>query len=311
MKYKNKKPLVSVIIPCYNGEKFIGEAIESVLNQTYKNWELIIVDDGSTDGSKAVIKPFLKDPRIKLVEHEQNRGIPAARNTGIKVSSGKYIALLDVDDRWDPNKLELQIGLFLEKGKDVGLVFSNIKVINSKGEVIKKKRKGIKLHTSKMKNLEHLFFNNFIPSVTAVFQRNCIEKVGLFDEKILWGGDDHDFWLRIASKFNFAYLNKVLAIRREHSANFSQTERMIKGEMKLVDKVVKKYPFLKKFELQKRALLTYNLGRYKHLTGSFNEARSLYLKAISYCPTCSLKFYLAYFLTLLKIKFDRGYKKER
>src|SRR5262245_13613113 len=100
-----QNPLVSVIIPCYNREKLVGETIESVLNQTYQNFEVIVVNDGSTDGTEEAIKRYTSDVRIHYLKHEVNKGIPTARNTGIKHAQGEYVAFLDSDDLFLPDKL--------------------------------------------------------------------------------------------------------------------------------------------------------------------------------------------------------------
>ena len=117
---------VSVITPMYNCEKFISETIESVLNQTYTNWEMIIIDDCSTDKSKQIVKQYIeRDKRIRLIALNENSGAAVARNKGIEVSSGRFIAFLDGDDLWEPNKLEKQIQFMTEK--NIGFSFSNIR----------------------------------------------------------------------------------------------------------------------------------------------------------------------------------------
>ena len=122
---------VSIIIPLYNGNKYIYETILSVFEQTYSYYEIIIVDDGSIDDSYALIEKWVKDGRVKY-HYQKNRGVAEARNTGIRVSSGELIALLDQDDRWLPNKLSLQVE-YLQKHPSVGLVHSDIRFINESG----------------------------------------------------------------------------------------------------------------------------------------------------------------------------------
>ncbi len=300
-----KGPMVSVIIPSYNGERFIGEAIESVLNQTYQNFEIIIVDDGSTDGSKSVIKPFLWDPRIKFVEHGQNKGIPSARNTGIKMSKGEFVAFLDQDDLWLPEKLERQIAVFERSPSNVGLVFSNINIVNivnGKGAAKEYPLRGhVPLHINELSPqevLKALFLHNFIPMVTVLVRREYINKVGLLDETIRGGADDYDLCLRLAAECKIEYLDIPLAVRRIHGANYSSVELFFKDNLLITNKMLAQAPFLAGLKKKRLATLYYDLGRYYQLEGSFNCARSALWKAIEYRPL-RIKPFLAILLSLL------------
>ncbi|MCD4689923.1 glycosyltransferase [bacterium] len=110
----DKTPRVSVIIPCYGGERFVVAAVESVLAQTEPRVEVIVVDDHSPDGSRAVLEPLLSNPRVRLLTHNENRGIAAARNTGLRTSDAEFIGFLDQDDLWLPGKIELPLGVFAD-----------------------------------------------------------------------------------------------------------------------------------------------------------------------------------------------------
>jgi len=122
-------PRVSVVIPCYNGKRFISDAIESVLRQTWEDFELVIVDDGSVDTSVDIIKRYLRDDRVRLIQHDSNRGIAAARNTGIQNATGDYIGFLDQDDLWREDKLAVQLGRSEYKiGDRVDVVFSDVNI---------------------------------------------------------------------------------------------------------------------------------------------------------------------------------------
>jgi len=110
-------PKVSIVVPTYNRADFLPKAIQSVLNQTYRDWEMIIVDDGSTDNTEEVVKGY-KEERIRYIVHKYNLGLSAARNTGIKNSRGKYIALLDSDDEWFPEKISCQINIFQKRDSE-------------------------------------------------------------------------------------------------------------------------------------------------------------------------------------------------
>jgi len=128
-----KNPTVSVIISTYNRAHLIGRAIQSVLNQTYQDFEVIVVDDGSTDNTEEIVKSF-NDPRIRYIRHEKNKGAAAARNTGIKAARGKYIAFQDSDDEWLPEKLEKQMKVFENAPPEAGVVYTDMQRINEDGE---------------------------------------------------------------------------------------------------------------------------------------------------------------------------------
>lgn len=136
MEEKKDEPLISIVMPNYNGSLFVAKAINSVLKQSYKNWELIVVDDSSTDNSPALIQEFVKnDLRIALVFMEKNSGVSSVRNTGIQLAKGKYIALIDNDDTWESDKLERQLRI-AEEGAE--LVYCSYDLINESDQPIKK-----------------------------------------------------------------------------------------------------------------------------------------------------------------------------
>ncbi|MEP5945592.1 MAG: glycosyltransferase, partial [Balneola sp.] len=205
------KGLVSIITPVYNGQDFLERSIKSVLAQTYENWELFLIDDGSSDNSVQIIEHYLEDDRIKLLRNELNSGIPATRNKGIENSNGEFIALLDQDDEWLPHKLEKQVNRFLEIDDSFGLIYSNVEVRTDQG-ILSDQKKEIEPEASIQSNLELMLSRNLITSPTAMVKRKALEEVGLFDESIRWGGDDYDLWIRIAHKYKFDYIDEVLCI---------------------------------------------------------------------------------------------------
>jgi glycosyltransferase involved in cell wall biosynthesis len=301
-------PLVSIIIPCYNGEKFIAEAIESIINQTYQNWELIIINDGSTDKSEKIIKQYCrKDNRIKYKKNSKNKGIPATRNIGIKASNGEYIALLDQDDLWINEKLEMQMKEYLKASKRVGLLFGNIMVINviNKSKRIKKPININFEEISSEELFKKLYFNNFITSITVILRKECLEKIGLFNERIKWGGDDYELWLRIAKYYKFKYINQILATRREHTNNYSSTEKSVEGNIELVNNIDQINNIPKNLKNKKIAFQLYRLARLNHLKGNYPDARKYYLISIKKSPFLNIKIYLFFFLSLFKFNISR------
>ena len=187
--------LVSIITPSYNSEKYIFQTIESVLNQTYENWEMIIVDDASIDNSINIIESYTKkDNRIKLIKLKKNNGPAIARNVGIKNAKGRYIAFLDSDDLWLPTKLEKQIN-FMKKN-DVGLCYSSYYLIDEKSNNIGK----FNIPKEKVTYFE-LLKTCIIGNLTAIYD---IEKVGkVFMENV--GHEDYTLWLKILKKIHCAY----------------------------------------------------------------------------------------------------------
>lgn len=193
---------VSVIIPAYNRAHLLDRAIKSVLNQTFQDFELIIVDDASTDSTELVVMSF-GDKRIIYILHEIRKGASASRNTGIKASRGMYIAFLDSDDEWLPQKLEKQIKVF-ENGSDkLGLVYVGYSDENKPDEPIIPQYRGKILH--------YLLINNYVGSTTnPLIRKNCFDKAGYFDED-LPAANDWDIWIRISQHYDFEFIPEILA----------------------------------------------------------------------------------------------------
>lgn len=202
---------VSVIMSCYNGQKFLSQAVESVINQTYTNWELLICDDCSTDDSAAIAKAYAeKDNRIKYLCMEKNSGSPAMpRNLGIENASGRFIAILDCDDIWMPEKLEKQVPLF--ENEKVGVVYSDYEVIDGDGNPVNKV-----IHAPKKTNFEKNLYGNGIGNLTGVFDTKKCGKV--YHQKI--GAEDYLFWQEIL-KTGVQAVNAGSVLAKYREANLS------------------------------------------------------------------------------------------
>jgi len=195
---------ISVIIPTYNRANLIGKSIQSVLNQTYQDFEIIVVDDSSTDSTEDVIKN-LDDLRIIYIRHKENKGPSAARNTGIKVANGEYIAFQDSDDEWFPEKLEKQLDLFNNSAHEVGVVYSGFYRI----EPDKKRYIPLNRVTQKEGNIHNeLLKGNFIGAPAVLIKKKCFEKTN-FDED-LHALEDWDLWIGISKYYDFRYINQAL-----------------------------------------------------------------------------------------------------
>lgn len=190
-------PKVSVVIPTYNRAKYICEAIDSVLAQTYKDHEIIVIDDGSTDNTKELLNKY--ETKIKYI-YQENKGISAARNAGIKVAKGEYIAFLDSDDLWLSEKLKVQVKA-LEENKEIGLVYSSMSRIDSSGKFW-----GMCPSTPAGDNCYDLLISeSHYPTPTILVRKECFEKAGLFDETMK-GIEDLDWCYRIIKFYKPYYI---------------------------------------------------------------------------------------------------------
>jgi len=197
-------PLISVIIPCYNHGHYLPEAVESILAQTFQNIEIIVVNDGSTDQNTiSVLKNFSR-PKTRVVNHEKNLGLPAARNTGIRLARGKYICCLDADDKLHPTYLEKAL-LLMESNTAINFVYSWTQVFGSEKRV---------WYTPQFDPAELIYHNQL--NSPAVFRRLDWEKVGGFREEMRLGYEDWEFWIRLARQGYRGYRipEKLIFVRR-------------------------------------------------------------------------------------------------
>ncbi len=218
--------LVSIIIPAWNAGRYIKEAIDSAIDQTYKNIEIIVVDDGSTDNTKDVIAPFIESHKIKYI-YQENKGLSGARNTGIKNSNGEYIALLDSDDIFLPDKIKEQVTQ-LEEFPNCDVSYCDLYHFwdNDPERLLKLNYK----YYSGSEVFPNLLARSFIAPVTVVFRKNVFEKFGYFDENIRQFAEDIEFWLRISYRgANIFFLPKILAkLRLRKEGNIQSNQPMMK-----------------------------------------------------------------------------------
>jgi glycosyltransferase involved in cell wall biosynthesis len=231
---------VSVVIPTYQCEQYISQSIDSVLAQTFKDYEIIIIDDGSTDNTQELLRKYSKMRNIKIFS-QSNQGPAAARNLGIRMSSGEFIAFLDADDIWLPNKLEKQI-TFLEKHPLIDLVYCDSYIFNEKCT-----RQRTLFDISRPfsgKALEELFLSDFIPLLTVVVRRSIFNTVGFFDETVI-GPEDYDLWLRICQTKPIDFIHEPLAKYRVSSRQIlEQRIKRLENEIKVKEKALRNVPGL-------------------------------------------------------------------
>lgn len=215
--------MISVIVPTYNRESQIGRAIRSILRQTYAHYEIIIVDDGSTDRTEEIVHG-IRDDRLQYIRLENNHGAAYARNVGIRASKYKYIAFLDSDDEWYPEKLELQMRRMQSDSKEVGLVYCRMSGIQKDGtgrfytpsyECLPESLEG--------DMFRFLLWRNVIGTPAMLVRRECLESVGLFRESLSCL-EDYELVLRIAEKWKISFVDEVLV--EFHETSGSLTSRL-------------------------------------------------------------------------------------
>jgi len=217
---------VSVILPTYNRAHMITEAIDSVLSQTFEDFELIVVDNYSTDNTESVVKSY-RDNRIRYFKHRNHGLVSVSRNYGIEKSSGEYIAFLDDDDLWLPEKLEKQLKI-LDSNKELGLVYSDYYFIESNGNLIGETCfRSLKPFRGNVFN--ELMVGNFIPQLTVLVRREVLDMVGGFNLRYKIA-QDYDLWLRIAEQYPLDFTEEPLAKYRTHGGNISRNQELAVGE---------------------------------------------------------------------------------
>ncbi len=206
---QNKQPKVSVIIATYNRAPSLLRSVQSVLRQTYQNMEIIIVDDGSTDHTQEIVKN-INDARVRYVRNEKNKGAAAARNTGICLATGKYIAFQDDDDEWVPGKLQIQIDVLEQSSSRVDIVYSDMWKVRQGQRTY--------FHSPRFTPSDGIIYKHaladgvgYIGLVTVVLRKECFDKAGLFDEN-LSSLIDYELFIRLSKDYYFHHIDEPLAI---------------------------------------------------------------------------------------------------
>ena len=216
-------PLVSVVMPVYNGERYLRAAVQSLLSQTLQPIEIIVINDGSTDQTGQILDELATDPRVKPV-HQPHLGIPRARNTGLALAKAKYIAVHDADDLSLPDRLAKQYA-FLEQSPDVALVGSLANVVNETGHLIGRFGGVV---TDPQQIAETLLTRNCLVHGSVLMRTAAVEAVGRYREAFAFA-HDYDLWLRMAEHFEMRTLAEVLYLRRSHPDSVSHTHRQVQG----------------------------------------------------------------------------------
>jgi glycosyltransferase involved in cell wall biosynthesis len=224
-------PEVSVVIPAHNAARWLGETLDSVRAQSFTDWECIVVDDGSTDGTRALVARHADEPRIRyLFQEKQERA--AARNRGIAASSGPLVAFLDADDRWCPEKLAAQVSA-LRAAPAAGLCYTHARFVDVDGRPLPFRKPP---RTIAGLVFPELMRGNVLVIASVVVRRACLDAVGAFDASLpVYGCEDWDLWLRLARRYPVVAVDEELVLYRRHPGN-TGWEQVLASALAVIDK---------------------------------------------------------------------------
>lgn len=281
------QPIVSVVIPTFNRAGTLRRAVDSVLGQTFTDFELIVVDDGSTDDTPGVIDA-LGDPRVRYIRHDRRSGANAARNTGIRASRGDYVAFLDSDDTWAPGKLEAQLRLFREnpRGFDrLGVVLTGEETIDS----VTGRRIGVTWPAHRGDVYDRFFSGELGGNRTLMVRRECFDHVGTFDEALpasqLW-----DMMVRIARHYRFDYVPEILAAYYVHDGpHIRVPDNIERARVMLLEKYGREVPHWRAYHARGHR----TIGVHRLQRGDARGARHHFVRSLLAMPHHKTAAYLA------------------
>ncbi|MEN8129860.1 MAG: glycosyltransferase [Pseudomonadota bacterium] len=280
-------PVVCVIIPAYNRVEYIDQTISSVLEQTYSHVDLIVVDDGSTDGTLERIQTY--GDRLTLLTHENcaNKGQSASLNLGLKAARGEYIAVLDSDDYWHPDKLDVQVG-YLERNPGIGLLYTNGYAVDSDGNIIYPMYPDDHRENNDPNNV--LLDCYILLPQNSLVRKSVYNSVGHFEESYR-AAQDHDMLIRISENTQFAYLPDRLFYYRVHDDSISGKNQKVrwKNGFRILANAAARYPYRASTIRKRKAVLNYRLGSCSIEDGEYLKSIGYMIKAFSLDPKRSLR----------------------
>ena len=274
-----KYPLVSVIIPTHNSAQYLCEALDSVLTQTFKDYEVLVVDDGSQDQTKDLLDQYYPMVRYTFQPHS---GPARARNNGIQQATGEFIAFLDADDIWLPTKLERQVA-HLQQNPDTACVFTEHGLFDSKGVF----RHSVGKRTLLMKGdlIRNIFRHDGVATPTVMVRKTVLADVGYFDEELITA-EDENLWMRIAMRHRIDLIDEVLALCRVREGSLTRSDQIFIGVKKHLEVLDCKYPDLRRrldgLIERKHALLHFERGLEYFSSNRFAEARTEFMESLRY-----------------------------
>ncbi|MBE9214636.1 glycosyltransferase family 2 protein [Plectonema cf. radiosum LEGE 06105] len=282
-------PCCSIIIPAYNAMNYLPQTLESVLKQTFTDFEVLIINDGSSDN---IVEWFynIVDSRVKLISQE-NQGVSAARNIGIKNSKADYIAFIDADDLWEPTKLEKQLQCFKDN-PSVGLVHSAMTMIDQEGKSLGRTF----ISNVEGDALKPLLEQNTIVTSSVIVRRSCLD-VGNFDNN-LRSSEDWELWVRIALRYPIMLIKEPLVFYRQHPNNTTKNWQMLEQDLRSIEQVFQSVP-------QELSYLKNRTYGYANIYLAWKALQTGYSKQAAYFRNQAIKHYspILFFPKMIRLNF--------
>jgi glycosyltransferase involved in cell wall biosynthesis len=303
-------PSVSIICVCYNHERFVAEALDSVLGQTYPNLEIIVVDDASTDNSVSIIQAYCtRFPQIKFIRHKDNMGNCTAFNTAWRRSRGNYIIDFATDDVMLKSRVEEQVTCFSGLEASFGVVYTDVQKIDSNSRLVgshyqRNKNGVLKVEPPSGDLFSELLQRYFIDPTSMMFRREVLEELGGYDESLAY--EDFDFWVRSSRKFKYFFLNKILSRRRVH-ANSLSNKAYKRGDTQLSSTILVCYKafFLFRTAKEKDALIVRVKSeiRQAFFTENYSATGQL-LQLLCQLDACGMKYKIIGVLNKYRVRLS-------
>jgi glycosyltransferase involved in cell wall biosynthesis len=274
-------PFVSVIIPTYNRVELLRETLLSVLSQTFQDYEILVIDDGSTDNTHVMVQNL--NSAIRYF-YQENQGTAPARNTGIGYATGDWLAFLDSDDLWKPQKLARQVAEL--KRSQNQWIYCDVDLFDQKTRTVQGTYHQRILKPYQGWVAKELLLGDFIPALSTLVHRDVFKEVGLFNSSE-WFHEDWEMWLKIASKFPISYVPETLGVYRQHQ-NKSQSQplaQLVNNHEGIIDRAVQFAPAVySRYQKKAKSVNYQRIARMMLVNNEFSEARKLLLKSIHLSP---------------------------
>ena len=300
-------PIVTIVCTCYNHEKYVRNALLSVVNQSYKHIELIIVDNASTDSSKSEIELFISQyPETRFIANDENVGLPKSFNSAIKQSKGKYLIDLAADDMLSPDRVLLQVNAFEKLGEKYGLLYSNIEEVDKNGKHLRFSLNQAQYYPSGDLFLE-ILNKHFIPSPSTIFKKTVFEEIGGYNDKLAF--EDFDFWVRCAAKYEVYYLPIISGKKTILKDSFSTFFYSKNKSKTMLASTLHTYQWAKNNKLTQNQNINYGLSYYFRqaiLLGHFEVALK-FQNLLNHSTKQPFSNLIFYFLAKYRIDLSKFY----